>query len=237
MTNLLTALLLAIGAAASAAAGDVEQVTIVSEGAVSIAGEYRHAGAGSAAVLFFSMCGSPDGLQGWSPVADLLRARGVSSLVINFKGSRDHWKADGAAAIAYLRSRIGSVTPLAAAGSSCGVSMALITAANHPDTFRAVATLTGPYGSDALAFVRRSPGLAVYSGASENDGPAPGWARELRAASSNPDSKLVLLPTLAHGTDLFRVETSLAPEMSEWLAARLSGRRVAGPPTVSRIAP
>lgn len=213
-----------LAGASDARASAGERVTIPSDGGVTIAGEYRHAGAGTPGVLFFAMCSGTAGLDGWSPVADRLRDRGVSSLVIRFTGSRDHWKTDGAAAIAYLRARAGSVTPLAVAGSSCGVSMALLTAVANPEAFRAVAVLTGPYGDDSLAFVRRTPALAVYAGASAQDGPAPGWARELRDASSHPDSKLVLLPTLGHGTELFAVETSLAPDMADWLGARLRSK-------------
>jgi hypothetical protein len=199
----------------------IEHVTIQSQGGASLAAEYWHAGAGSPGVLFFPMC-SRGAEQGWSPVADRLHDLGVSSLVISFRGSRDRWKADADASVSYFRSRLGAATPLAVAGSSCGVYMALLTASTRHDAIRAVVALTGPHSDDLVGFIRHSPGIAVYSGASEKDGPAAGWARELHGASSNPGSKLVLLRELAHGTDLFAVEKSLAPGISEWLAGQLT---------------
>ena len=226
MTNVWIPIILSIASAAFVPmahrqqATAIEPVTIQSQGGATLAAEYRHAGAASPGVLFFPMC-SPGAEQGWSPVADRLHDLGVSSLVISYRGSRDRWKADADAAVSFFRSRVGSATPLAVAGSSCGVYMALLTASTRPDAIRAAVALTGPHSDDLVGFIRRSPGIAVYSGASEKDGPAAGWARELRGASSNPDSKLVLLSELAHGTDLFAVEESLAPEISKWLAGQL----------------
>jgi len=203
-------------------AAPTESVTLQYQEGKTLPGEFRNAGPGSAAVLFFHMC-NPGTAHGWTPLAERLRARGVSSLVINYAPPRDNWTAEGTAAVAYLRSRLGQAAPLAVAGASCGVQMALHTARTLPDSFRAVAVLTGPYDRAALEFVRSTPAIAVYSGASRDDGPAPGWARELREASANPASTLSLLDKLGHGTDLLEIEQSLVGQMTGWVAERLKG--------------
>jgi hypothetical protein len=69
--------------------------------------------------------------------------------------------------------------------------------------------------------VRATPALAVLSGSGTDDGPAPDWARELKAASTNPASRVLLPPGKAHGTDMFVEKPAVADELAAWLAARL----------------
>jgi hypothetical protein len=201
----------------------VERVTMEPKGAAPIVAEYRHAGTDAPGVLLFPMC-ARGAMQGWTPVADDLRSRGVSSLVLTYTWAREAWTANADAAVAYLRSRSGGAPPLAVAGSSCGVDMGLSTAAARPDAFRAVVALTGPHNDTQVAFIRRSPGIAVYAACAEQDGPAAGWARELRGVSAHADSTLVFVPGSGHGTELFGVDPSLAPRIADWLAARLRAR-------------
>jgi hypothetical protein len=221
--SLLSIAWIVIAASASAQTTAIERITIRPEGAAALAADYRHGGSRASAVIFFPMC-SPGAKEGWSPVADRLLERGVSSLVVSYTWARESWQANADAVVTYLQSRSGGTPPLAVAGSSCGVDMALSTASARPDAIRAVVALTGPHNKDEVAFIRSSPTVAVYSGSGETDGPAAGWARELRAASAHPDSTLVLVGRSGHGTDLFGAEPSLAPQIADWLAARLRAK-------------
>jgi dienelactone hydrolase len=166
------------------------------------------------------------------PVADRLLSRGVSSLIVTYRNmdgntggsaSGDQRGNDADAAVAYLRGRLGGDVPLGLAGSSCGVYIALRTAAAHPETTRAVVALSGPHTESQLAHVRRTPALAVFSGATAAEPPSPEWARALDAASAHPRSRAVIVDQQAHGTDLFAVHPTLESQIAGWLVTQLTG--------------
>jgi pimeloyl-ACP methyl ester carboxylesterase len=209
-------------AQAPAAGAAVENVRIaVPGGGPALTGRYRSAGHGSPGVLLFPMC-SPTGAEGWRPVAERLRAAGVSSLMVAEPG----WDARAAradAALAFLRSRLGASAPIALTGGSCGVALALSTAFRHPERVRAIAVLSGPYENDALEHVRTSPRLAVFSGASAGEPPSPEWARALKQASAHPASRIEIWTQRSHGTDYFAVNPSFADRIADWLIERLKG--------------
>jgi len=210
-----------------------ERVTFTTPDGSVLAAQFRDAGRGTPAVLFFPMCSRGAG-DGWVPVADRLRGAGVSSLIVTYrgtagnvtgKGSGDQRGQDADAALAYLRSRIGADAPVAFAGSSCGVWIALRTAAAHPDGTRAVVALTGPHSNEQREYVGKTTSLAVFSGGSTAEPPSPEWARALDEASPHPASRAAILDDAAHGTDLFKVRPALAEDITEWLVAQL---RIAG---------
>ena len=176
------------------------------------------AGPRAPGVLFFPMC-IEGAMNGWMPVAERLRAAGVSSLIAAPRGSQRELDAD--AAFAELRRRIGGDAPIATAGSSCGVWFAMTTAVRHADV-RAVVAFTGPHTTGQLEHVRKTPGLAVFTGAAELDAPAPDWARTLKDASAHPASRIELVPGKAHGTDNLAANASLAQHIAEWLKMQLS---------------
>ena len=206
------------------------RVTITTPDGSQLAARFFDAGRDTPGVLFFPMCSAGAG-NGWIPVAERLRSAGVSSLVASYRGSPgnttgtsagDQRGPDADAALSYLRSRIGEDAPVAFAGSSCGVFLALRTAATHAAGTRAVVVLSGPHTDGQLDYVRRTPALAVFSGASAGEPPSPEWARALKDASTNPASRVAILEQRAHGTDLFSVHPTLADEISKWLVAQLS---------------
>jgi pimeloyl-ACP methyl ester carboxylesterase len=211
-------------AQAPATGASVESVRIaVPDGSV-LTGRYRDAGRGTPGVLLFPMCG-PNAADGWTPVADRLRAAGVSSLLVAEPGFGPNGarEARADAALAYLRSRLGENAPVAVTGGSCGVALALGTASRHPERVRAVVVVSGPYGDDHLDHVRRTPALAVFGGASEGEPPSPEWARALKQASANPASRVEVWTTRAHGTEYFAVNPAFAARITDWLVERLSG--------------
>lgn len=210
-----------------------ERVLIKTPAGGLLVGRYRDAGANAPGVLFFTMC-REDAADGWTPVADRLRAVGVSSLTIVERGfgeaigppqAGDPRTPDADGAFAYLQSRVGVRAAIAVAGSSCGVHLALLTASRHADAVRAAVALTGPYSDELLEHVRRTPRLAVFAGAARDDGPAPGWAQHLKTASPNPASVAVIADGKAHGTDIFVANPGYAAGIGAWLADRLQQRR------------
>jgi dienelactone hydrolase len=192
------------------------------------------AGPKSPGVLFFPMCRS-DAVDGWMPLAEHLRAAGISSVTVIYRGygkpaertpEGDQRPHDADAALAYLRSRVGANASLAVAGSSCGVAMSLMAASKHPEGIRAAVALSGPHQKSQLEFVRNTPALAVFSGASASETPAIVWARALKDASANPASRVIIPDGDAHGTDMFASKPEIAREIAAWLAAQLKGERV-----------
>jgi alpha/beta superfamily hydrolase len=204
-------------------------VTITAPDGSQLAARFFDAGRGTPGVLFFPMC-SAGANDGWVPIAERLRSAGVSSLVTSYRGSPGNTTGNGTgdqrgpdadAALSYLRSRIGDGAALAFAGSSCGVSIALRTAEAHAAATRAVVVLSGPHTDAQLDYVRRTPALAVFSGASAAEPPSPDWARALKEASANAASRVAIIDQHAHGTDLFRVNNTLADDIATWLVAQL----------------
>jgi pimeloyl-ACP methyl ester carboxylesterase len=150
----------------------------------------------------------------------------VSSLMVaepgyGENGARER-RAD--AAVAYLRSRVGERVPIALTGGSCGVALALSTASRHPEHVGAVVLVSGPYGDEQLEYVRKTPTLAVFSGASAGELPSPEWARALKQASAHPASRVEIWTPRAHGTDYFAVNPAFAGRVTDWLVERLTAR-------------
>jgi pimeloyl-ACP methyl ester carboxylesterase len=206
-----------------AAGATVESVSVAVAGGTAIGGRYRDAGRGAPGVLLFPMCG-PSGADGWRPVAERLHAAGVSSLMVDEPGYGPNGarEARADAALAYLRSRLGGRVPIALTGGSCGVALALSTASRHSGTVGAVVLVSGPYGGELLEYVRTTPTLAVFSGASAAEPPSPEWARALKQASVHPASRVEIWTPRAHGTDYFAVNPAFVGQVTEWLVERLT---------------
>lgn len=201
----------------------VEAVSIAVPNGEPLDGQYRDAGRGAPGVLLFPMCG-PRGVDGWRPVAERLHAAGVSSLMVAEPGYGPNGarQARADAAFAYLGSRLGEGTPTALTGGSCGVALALSTASRHPGRVGAVVVVSGPYSDEQIEYVRKSPSLAVFSGASEAEPPSPEWARALKQASANPASRVEIWTARAHGTEYFAVNPAFAEQVTVWLVERLT---------------
>ena len=210
----------AVHAQGSPARATIDSVSIPVPGDAALGGRYRDAGRGAPGVLLFPMCASGAG-DGWRPVAERLQAAGVSSLMVAEPGYGAR-EARADAALAYLRSRVGAGAPIALTGGSCGVSLALGTAARHAGQVAALVLLSGPYGDEQLEHVRVTPTLAVFSGASEEERPSPTWARALKQASAHPASRVEIWAPASHGTDYFALDPAFAGRVADWLVERLS---------------
>src|SRR5262245_38366138 len=117
-----TVLLVSLLTAWSTAAAPPERVSVTTPSGAVLAGQFFDAGSGAPGVLFFPMC-RPDAMDGWVPVAEHLRAAGVSSLVVSHRGyggstsqgSGDQRAADADASFAFLQKRTSATVPLAVA--------------------------------------------------------------------------------------------------------------------------
>ena len=197
----------------------VEPIQISIPNGPKLNGKYRDGGPGAPGVLLFPMC-SDSGEDGWAPVAAQLQKAGVSSLMVEEAGYSDR-EARGDAALAFLRSRVGANAPVAITGGSCGVALAAGTATRNPEQVRALVLLSGPHTADHVAFVSKTPSLAVFSGASDGEPPSPEWARELKKASANPASHAEIWTVTSHGTDYFIENPAFASQISDWLVKQL----------------
>jgi hypothetical protein len=212
------------------AAAQATRVRIEAPSGAVLAGDLVNAGRGAPAVLFFHMC-RPDAVDGWLPVAERLNAAGITTLRVSPPGlggstaskARTPWGPDAAAALAFLRSRVGSEVPVATAGGSCGVTLALAAGMAHAGGWRAVVLLSGPHSAAQLDFIRQTPSLAVFSAASMGEPPSPEWARALKDASTHPASRVRIFDGRIHGTDLFAHEPAFAGEIADWMVQQLKG--------------
>ena len=217
------------------------RVSIPTADGQQIVAHFFDAGPGAPATIMFPMC-APGLMEGWHPLARRLQAQRISTLAVTYRGWGGStgqqppprttladaqrfwttvWGPDADSAVAYLQKQLGARTPLAVIGTSCGVHMSLLTASRHPDVVRAAILMAGPHTDEQVDYIKRTPSLAIMAASSEGDGQAPEWAKALRAASSHPNSTLVLVPGNAHGTPLLTSDPTIVDTMTTWLAAQL----------------
>lgn len=151
-------------------------------------------------------------LCNWLPFARVLVAKGYRVLAFDHRGygesaqyPKSYFRLDRDFLAAVARLRSAGSTRFVLMGASMGGTAAL---AASPQTraLRAVVDLSGPrvFGTlDALPAVKRlqAPGLFAVG---TQDTAFVSDTRLLSRASSNPDSRLELRPTSAHGTALLR---------------------------------
>jgi alpha/beta superfamily hydrolase len=127
--------------------------------------------------------------------------------------------ADAEAAYVYLRSKPDvEKGRMAAGGASCGVTYSSALARTHPD-ITALLLLSGGVNDSSMAYVRRTPSLAVFGAAADRD------AEDIRAvvtASQHPQSTLRIVRGSAHGVPMFDTDADLKPSIVKWLASRFS---------------
>jgi dienelactone hydrolase len=109
---------------------------------------------------------------------------------------------------------------LVAVGGSCGSTLALNFAANHPRQTRGVVALSmGPPDSAVKAFLAQTPTLPVLGGASTAENSAPNLDALVKS-SRNTESRLIVVPT-GHGTEMLKAASELEGVVIDWIVARL----------------
>lgn len=129
---------------------------------------------------------------------------------------------DAQAVAAWLQQQPGvDSTRMVAIGGSCGVSLALDFAMHRRAPLRGVVILSGPSEPEHLAFVARTPSLAVFGGASTLEGAAVSYVDTVVRASRNPASRLLELPDAGHGTLMLTQTAAFGDSAVAWIRARL----------------
>lgn len=154
------------------------------------------AGTGDTAVVLLHQ--ADGGLCQWTAYADYLAGKGMRGFSIDISSVE---RADEAVkAVAWLREQ--GAKKVFIVGASMGGSTALAAAARTP--VDGVVSLSGPSayaGADAIAAMK-SLTMPVLIAAGENEGTFTDSARELFAACTSKQKRLVLLPTSNHGVAL-----------------------------------
>src|SRR5262245_52763400 len=110
---------------------------------------------------------------------------------------------------------------LVAIGGSCGVSLALDFAQQHSPAPRGLVLLSGPSDPEHLAFVARTPALAVFGGASQAEGAAVPYVGSVVRMSANPASRLVTPADGGHGTEMLTHTPEFQEAVLSWIDERL----------------
>lgn len=211
-----------------------EAVAIARADGGTITGRFVRAGDGRRGAVLFSMCSS-NAIEGWRPLMAHLASAGISSVAVTSPTPRPlppgpageprtSREADVDTVVAALAARLAPGAVLVVVvGGSCGggVHLALLAATRHPRVMRAAVVLSGPYPDSLRDAVADLPEFAVFSGASQSEGPAIGWAQSLRAASRHPASRVLIRQGTAHGTDMFAGDDALVSHVTTWIAAQL----------------
>ena len=231
------ALLLAAPAAFGAAAKS--EVDLAAPDGVRLKASYFAASQAGPGILLLHMCGGATRTS-WDGLALALAERGFHVLTLDYRGfgesggerfetldraarraSEARWAKDLEVAYDYLVTRPGvDRRRSGAGGASCGVDNALRLALAHPEIV-SLAFLSGGASREGVDFILRTPGLALFLAASEDDRGFVPYMRWLSRFSANPASRLVEYTRAGHGTDMFAAQKDLEPALVAFFAATL----------------
>jgi len=108
---------------------------------------------------------------------------------------------------------------VAIGGASCGVEQASRLAARRHE-IKTLVLLSGSTG-DALPYIERTPEVAVFGAASEQDTAAANAIKAAIAASKNSRSTLKMYGGAEHGVPMFARNPDLEPSLLTWLKSEL----------------
>jgi dienelactone hydrolase len=195
-------------------------------------------------VMLFHMCDGK-GRESWENLATQLMREGFHVLTFNYRGIggsggerlphnlsleqaieywQTKWTGDIDVALKTLLSRPGvNKQRIGVGGASCGVTMSLLTARKYPQLVRTTILLAGPYSPKEKEFIEKTDWMPVLGVASEEDGLATQWMREIVKTSKNSASKVVIYNGAGHGTNMFAKEKELEPMLVSWFKEKLKG--------------
>ena len=198
-------------------------------------------------IMLFHMCNSDR--TGWAPTAARLAEQGFHVLTLDFRGFgdsggeefpnassladameiwRNDWMGDVEAGYQFFLSQEGvDGGRIGAGGASCGMFVAAEFARTHPEV-KTIVLLSGPVDDTLTDYFRDPSSVPIFGAASEDDGQALDFLRDVFAASANPHSTLLEFKRAGHGTDMFSVEPQLEPMLVEWFERWLANGGKAG---------
>jgi pimeloyl-ACP methyl ester carboxylesterase len=172
-------------------------------------------GVGRVGVVLSNQSGN--NLCAWLPFARSLAARGVRTLVYDYRWGTQSQEAIAAAA--GLRAR--GATRVALVGASLGAGASLVAASKRP---RGVVGVVSLSGESFITGVRKAiPRLVLpvfFVAAQDDDYGAGVDARDFYAHAASKDKRLLVVPGKAHGTDLL-ADPAIRGTVVDWLVAHL----------------
>ena len=243
--HLLALSVCALSTAFATAAPDKRDVTITANDGIGLRATYYSPGQRGPAVLLFHQCNMDR--KSWDAVAGKLASKGIHVLALDMRGfgesQGEQWKWDGSVdhALEYWRKHMSSdaenaydwlvrqpgveKSRMAAAGASCGVTIALLTAEKHPQNIKTLVLLSGFADGISKDFLKSAKNLPVLTAASEEDGAAYTAIQEIAAASASSESKLLIFKGAGHGVKMFGPEPKLEDAVVSWFKSHLLGAR------------
>ena len=233
-------LLLLFAPSAAAAPPGGRDVDIIASDGTALKATYFAARPGPA-VLLMHMCITTR--TSWEPVAEQLRAAGVSALTIDNRGFgesggprfdpgnpevqrqlNEKWSGDFDAAFAWLVDQSGvDKSRIGAGGGSCGANNAVKLASRHPEV-RSLVLLAGGTDSAGVKYLEDNPWLPIFSAAAaddEFDSQAPQLMRWFAEVSGNPRNRFVGFKDGRHGTEIFGPHPELPRQIVAWFVDTL----------------
>jgi dienelactone hydrolase len=226
----------------SSAQGQRRDIDIKTSDGVTLKGTLYTAGKPGPGVILFHMCDGK-GREPWENLATQLMREGLHVLTFNYRGIggsggerlphnlsleqaieywQTKWAGDIDVAVKTLLSQPGVNTQrIGVGGASCGVTMSLLTARKYPQLVRTTVLLAGPYSRLEREFIEKTDLVPVLGVASEEDGLATKWMREIIKSSKSPASKVVIYNGAGHGTNMFAKEKELEPMLVSWFKEKL----------------
>jgi len=211
--------------------------TLTAPDGLKLKATYYSAGKPGPAVLLLHQCNRDR--QSWSRLATAAASRGYHVLAMDYRGFGESegtrftdfqeqqpvveqkWPGDVDAGFTWLTSQQGvDRQRIAAAGASCGVNQAVLTASRHPEV-KTVLLLSGGLTPAAREHIRKTPSLSVFAAASHDDGGIVEAMRWMLGWSGHPGNKMLEYKAAGHGVEMFAVEKDLEPAMLTWLDTRL----------------
>jgi dienelactone hydrolase len=212
-------------------------LTLAAQDGVKLKATYYPAGKPGPGLLLLHQCNQDR--RSWSRLATAAASRGYHVLAMDYRGFGESegarftnfqeqqpvveqkWPGDVDAAFAWLTSQKGvDRQRIAAAGASCGVNQAVLTASRHPEV-KTVLLLSGGLTPAAREHIRKAPSLSVFAAASHDDGGVVEGMRWMLGWSGHPGNKMLEYKAAGHGVEMFAVEKDLEPAMLTWLDAHL----------------
>lgn len=214
-----------------------KDVDIKAPDGIGLKGTYFSAGGRSPAILLLHQCNMDR--HAWDGLANDLASAGINVLTIDFRGFGESggdklpfgeiartvipqkFPGDVEAAYAFLLAQKDVDTSrVAAGGASCGVTQSSDLAARHPE-IKTLMVLSGVASQEANAYISKTPALAVFGAASEDDKAAAAGIKAELAASTNPKSVLRMYGGAEHGVPMFAKNPALEPMIVSWLKTQL----------------
>jgi dienelactone hydrolase len=202
-------------------------VTIPTTDGAQLSATYYNADRAAPTVVLFRNCDQQRASV--DPFARRLAGRGVHVIAYDYRpGNRPQAKTsrgartdDATDVLRWLSAQRGvDSTRVVALGGSCGSTVAIDMAAAHTQAVRGIVMLSlGPADSGMKAFLARTPAVALLAGAAAPEGSEQNL-RPLVSASTNPASRMVVVPT-GHGTEMLKESPAFEKTVIDWILARL----------------